>query len=213
VVFYYSLLVLALLSENFLLIGIAAALCALSRYTLAGWFPAMIIYLLLRDRQQKKLLTFAIAGLSMVLLLVILPFGWQVLEAALALPSQYIGHANRVWADSPEFFYESMGFAKFFGPGRTHLLHRVLIITSFAGPILFVLACRLWEYVTKNTLGNIPLGCLKLSVVIVYTFLDVPYLYLFYTSSFVSLVGIAWLINEPSSIGKDTAADSQISVF
>ncbi|MCW3086653.1 MAG: hypothetical protein JWQ78_39 [Sediminibacterium sp.] len=214
VVFYYSLLVLALLSENFLLIGIAAALCALSRYTLAGWFPAMIIYLLLRDRQQKKLLTFAIAGLSMVLLLVILPFGWHVLEAALALPSQYIGHANRVWTDSPEFFYESMGFAKFFGPGRTHLLHRVLIIASFAGPILFVLVCRLWEYVTKNTLGNIPLGCLKLSVVIVYTFLDVPYLYLFYTSSFVSLVAIAWLINAPSpSIGKDTAADSQITVF
>jgi hypothetical protein len=196
VVFYYSLLVLALLSGNYILIGLTAAFCALSRYTLAGLFPAMLAYMLIAGKNRKQLRSFVIAGLTVVLLLVILPFGWNELGNTMALPSRYIAHAGRVWTDSPEFFYESMGFAKFFGPQRTALLHRILMITAFAMPMVFVLCCIVWERLKKKRLGNIHLACLKLTVVVVYNFLDVPYLYLFYTSSFVSLIAITWFIGD-----------------
>ncbi|MFZ6026041.1 MAG: hypothetical protein ACOYVG_16495 [Bacteroidota bacterium] len=42
-----------------------------------------------------------------------------------------------------------------------------------------------------NRYNNIALAALKLSIVVVYTFIDVPYQYLFYTSSFISLIAIA----------------------
>jgi hypothetical protein len=45
-------------------------------------------------------------------------------------------------------------------------------------------------------IANIPLAGLKLSLVIFYCFIDVPYLYLFYTSSFVSLIMLVLLIRD-----------------
>ena len=96
----------------------------------------------------------------------------------------------------PEVFYGSMGFAKFFGPQQTVLLHRVLISGAFAVPLLFMLGCFLWHHRKKRTRSNIPLACLKLSLVVFYNFLDIPYLYLFYTSSFVSLIAITYFMLE-----------------
>ena len=196
VVFYYSLLVLSLLSGNYLLIGLAAALCALSRYSLAGWLPAMLVYLIFLKKNYKQLFAFLITGLLVAWLLVILPFGWEVIQPFIALPHSYIKHADRIWRDNPEFFYGSMGFAKFFGPQQTVLLHRVLISGAFAVPLLFMLGCFLWQHRKKRTLSNIPLACLKLSLVVFYNFLDIPYLYLFYTSSFVSLIAITYFMKE-----------------
>ncbi|MES2371066.1 MAG: hypothetical protein V4557_00710 [Bacteroidota bacterium] len=113
VVFYYCLLTLALLSENYLLIGLAAALCALSRYMLAGWFPAMILYLLLIKKQPKQLFIFLVTGTCVLLLLVIFPFGLQPIKISIDLPAQYIAHAERVWKDNPQYFFESMGLPNF----------------------------------------------------------------------------------------------------
>ena len=41
---------------------------------------------------------------------------------------------------------------------------------------------------------NLPLVLLKVTMVIFYSFIDVPYLYLFYTSSYVSLIAITYFI-------------------
>lgn len=41
---------------------------------------------------------------------------------------------------------------------------------------------------------NLPLVMLKVTMVIFYSFIDVPYLYLFYTSSYVSLIAITYFI-------------------
>jgi len=48
----------------------------------------------------------------------------------------------------------------------------------------------------KKKIANIPLAALKLSLVIFYCFIDVPYLYLIYTSSFVSLIAVALMVRE-----------------
>jgi hypothetical protein len=65
----------------------------------------------------------------------------------------------------------------------------LLELLSFIVPIAFVLYC--FNRGKRKAASNIPLATLKLSVVVFYCFIDVPYLYLFYTSSFVSLLMVA----------------------
>lgn len=190
VVFYYSLLVLALLSENFLLIGIAAAFCVLSRYAIAGWLPAVTIYLLLIRKQKKDTIQFFLSFATVILLLVILPFGLEPIRIAVQQPEQYMQHATRIWKEAPEYFVQSMGFAKFFGPEQVTLQHEMLLVLSFLAPLLFMLVIK-YKNRHMNRYNNIALAALKLSIVVVYTFIDVPYQYLFYTSSFISLIAIA----------------------
>lgn len=191
VVFYYSLLVLALLSENFLLVGVAAGLCVLSRYAIVGWLPAFMFYLLFIRKQKKDTLQFILSFIVVIVLLVIIPFGIKPLLIAFQQPAEYIQHAERVWKESPEYFSQTVGLAKFFGPDRIVLQHTILLYASFLLPLLMVLGIRyLSVFRSKN---NIALATLKLTLVIVFSLIDVPYQYLFYTASFVSLLAIAGL--------------------
>lgn len=181
VFFYYTLLVAAIVSGNGWLIGIAAALCLFSRYSIIGWLPFAFLFLLFTG--EKKLLgKILMAGVISTAILII-PFGIKPLLLHLDLPSQYVNHANRVWNENPEFFTQSLGLAKFFGPGHTVLLHYVLLIGTFLIPVLFFL----WIRSKKIPVVNALLAGLQLSVTIFYNFIDVSYLYLFYTPVFVSL--------------------------
>jgi hypothetical protein len=117
------------------------------------------------------------------------------------LPGNYVAFADRVWNDSPNVFSTAPGLAWFFGRKGVTILHGLLITFSFTLPALFtVLAYRRAKSrsgdaaASRGCLSNIPLASLKLSLVIFYSFIDVPYLYLFYTSSLVSLIVMALLI-------------------
>jgi hypothetical protein len=60
---------------------------------------------------------------------------------------------------------------------------------------LFMGFCLLQK---KWSLQNINLACFKLSLLVFYQFIDVPYGYLFYTCSFVSLLIAASLLRTPA---------------
>ncbi len=188
VILYYFLLVLALVSENIFLISIMAFLCMLSRYALIGWAPAFFFYLLL-NKKNKQALIFSSVGILSFLFLFIIPFGWDAFLQLIKLPSQYVDFSKRVWQDAPETFTDYIGFAKFFGADKMNMLHSLLINLSFIVPTTFILICHFLK--KKMSISNIPLAALKISIVIFYNFIDVPYLYLFFTSSFVSLVMVA----------------------
>ena len=191
VTFYFVILTLAILSDNALLMGIAASCCLLSRYSMIGWLiPCMIFYAGRKD--YRRLVVFSLTGLSCVLLFFLIPFGFQTLAQMIALPGQYVDFAKHVWEFSPEVFWLNPGLAKFFGLHGTRALHLTLLTASFAIPFLFMCFC-LWQ--KKWKLQNINLACFKLSIVVFYQLIDVPYGYLFYTSSFVSLVIAARLLS------------------
>ncbi|MDP4258693.1 MAG: hypothetical protein Q8937_10730 [Bacteroidota bacterium] len=192
VIAYYVLLVLALLSGNVLLTGIAVSLCMLSRYALVGWIPAYLLYLFLH-RKGRQAVLFTLVGLVCFLLLFLMPVGWDRFMSLAKLPGNYIRFAAIVWQDSPDVFSSSLGFAGFFGPSRIALLHGFLVALSFIVPSLFVLI----SYFRGRTreFANVPLAALKMSLVVFYSFIDVPYLYLFYTSSFVSLILVAFVVS------------------
>ncbi|MFP5041741.1 hypothetical protein [Parasediminibacterium sp. JCM 36343] len=194
VIINYVLLTLALLTENYLLIGAAATFCLLSRYAFVGWLPAMLVLLYVQGK-RKQWLHLKISGIVCFSLLVLLPFGWSVLKNFISLPGAYINFAERVWKDAPHVFEISLGFARFFGPQHIALQHYSLICLSFAAPMVFVLACAWVNYKKGIVLYNIPLAALKLTLVIFYTFIDVPYLYLFYTSPFISCIIVAYWVS------------------
>jgi hypothetical protein len=191
VIAYYVLLVLALASGNAVLTGIAASLCMLSRYALVGWIPAYLLYLLLK-KKYKQTFVFSLTGLVCLIVLFVGPVGWETFWRLLRLPGNYIQFASLVWKDSPDVFSTGIGFAGMFGPHRIALLHWLLITLSFLVPFLFVLICHYMR--RRRVIANIPLAALKISLVVFYCFIDVPYLYLLYTSSFVSLIAVALLV-------------------
>jgi hypothetical protein len=191
VIGYYVLLVLALLSGKPWLTGIAISLCMLSRYALVGWIPAYLLYLAL-ERRWRHLSIITLTGIICFTMLFLVPVGWTTFLRMIHLPGDYVAFADRVWNDSPAVFSTAPGLAWFFGRKGIAILHGLLITFSFTLPALFtVLAYRRGR---SRPLANIPLASLKLSLVIFYSFIDVPYLYLFYTSSLVSLIVMVLLI-------------------
>jgi hypothetical protein len=194
VFFYYALLVTAILLNNPWLLGISVALCLLSRYSFIGWIPFAILYLLFK-REYKSLLKASLAAV-IVLLTLLLPFGMGPLFYHLHLHDDYISHAARVWHDEPETFYETLGMAKFFGPSHINLLHLILEAGTFLVPLIFLLLKRK----KISTQPNVLLAGLQLSLTFFYNFLDVPYMYLFYTLVFVSLVIAGWTLSSPRTI-------------
>ncbi|HEY4110515.1 hypothetical protein [Puia sp.] len=189
VIGYYVLLVLALLSGRPWLTGIAISLCMLSRYALVGWIPAYLLFLAL-EKKWRNLSIITLTGILCFVLLFLLPVGLDTFVRLAKLPGDYVAFASRVWKDSPDVFTTAPGLAWFFGPKKVGLLHSLLISLSFIAPMLFILAG--WRLRAKN----LPLAALKLGLVIFFAFIDVPYLYLFYTSSFVSLIALTLLLRQ-----------------
>jgi hypothetical protein len=181
---YYVLLVLALVSGKPWLIGIAISLCMLSRYALVGWIPAYLLWLILK-KKGKQLSIVSLTGILCFVLLFLIPVGWTTFTRLAHLPGNYVSFAGRVWKDAPEVFSTAPGLAWFFGRNGTAILHGLLILLSFTLPVGFTV------YAVRRRRANIPLASLKLSLVVFYCFIDVPYLYLFYTSSAVSLIILA----------------------
>jgi hypothetical protein len=189
VYFYYSLLATAIIFNNPWLLGISVALCVLSRYSFIGWIPFAFLYLVLR-KEYKFLLKTCLSALIVVVAL-ILPFGMGPLLYHLHLHDDYISHATRVWHDEPDTYFETLGMAKFFGATHIRLLHFILVCGSFLIPISFLLILRKKIF----TQPNILLAGFQLSLTFFYNFLDVTYLYLYYTPVFVSLLIASWSVS------------------
>jgi hypothetical protein len=192
VIGYYVLLVLALVSGKPWLTGIAISLCMLSRYALVGWIPAYILWLVL-EKRTKQLSVISLTGVLCFVLIFLVPVGGVTFIRLLHLPQDYIAFAGRVWKDSPDTFSTAPGLAWFFGRNGTAILHGLLIFFSFTLPIAFTV------YAVRRGLRNVPVAGLKLGLVVFYCFIDVPYLYLFYTSSFVSLIILALALRESAT--------------
>lgn len=189
VFFYYCVLATAIVLKNPWLMGISVAACLLSRYSFIGWIPFAVLYLLIK-KEYKFLLRTSTTAIIVIVVLV-LPFGMGPLLYHLHLHDDYITQASRVWHDEPETYFETLGMAKFFGASHIKLLHSILEIGSFLIPLSFLLFLRKKIF----TQPNILLAGFQLSLTFFYNFLDVTYLYLYYTPVFVSLLIASWSLS------------------
>jgi hypothetical protein len=193
VIFYFLLLSLAIISGNAFFMGLTASCCLLSRYSMIGWLIPCLLFLAAR-KDYRRIIIFSGVCMSFFLLFFLIPFGFKTLHQMIVLPGNYVAFAKHVWEYSPEVYWLNPGLAKFYGPHRLGMLHNTLLILSFGVPVLFMFFCLLQK---KWKLHNINLACFKLSLLVFYQFIDVPYGYLFYTTSFVSLVIAGALLNVP----------------
>jgi len=189
VFFYYTLLVTAIILKNPWLLGISIAACLLSRYSFIGWIPFAVLYLFMR-KEYKFLLRTSVATIIVALVLM-LPFGIGPLLYHLHLHDDYISHAARVWHDEPGTYFETLGMAKFFGASHIKLLHFILESGTFLIPLSLLLFMRK-KILTQP---NILLAGFQLTLTFFYNFLDVTYLYLYYTPVFVSLLVASWSLS------------------
>jgi hypothetical protein len=192
VIFYFTLLCLSIISGKAWMMGITASICLLSRYSMIGWLIPCLVYFAVK-KDFRRLVIFSVTGIVCFFLMFVIPFGWKALEQMIALPAHYVDFARKIWETSPEVYWLNPGLAKFFGPHHLLALHDTLIVMSLVIPLVFMIFCLIQK---KWKWENINLACFKLSLLMFYQFVDVPYGYLFYTSSFVSMM-IAALILSP----------------
>lgn len=200
VFFYYSLLAVAIICRSAWLTGAAAALCLLSRYALVGWLPFAAIYLLYA--KEYRFFTQAALSGTAVCLLLLFPFGAKPLVLHLHQPGMYVAFAEKIWRETPEFFHHSVGLAKFFGPGNVRLQHTILMLGAFVLPLIFLLVIRK----KKISVNVVLLSGLQLSVNFFYNFIDVSYIYLYYTPVCMSLAIAAWLFAAGGNENLNTTA-------
>ena len=187
VITFYLLLAVTIIHQQKYLMAIVITLCLFSRYAFIGWIPAILLYSII-EKNWKYIITQGAIILVFFYFFMIYPFGTQLIHDILNLPGRYIDFTSRVWKDTPTVFTEGLGFAKFFGANNIMLQHRMLIGLSLLVPSIYMSILLLIKKKYQFNKTAILLSSLKLSLVLFYTFIDVPYTYLFYTSTFLTMI-------------------------
>lgn len=185
VIFYYVLLSYALYRRNVLLIGLSISLCMMSRFFLAPWLISYAVLLLLSG-WKNELARIVVLASCLVFLLMFTTGAIHEINLFLSLPNMY---TEAVLADPGKFkpiIEGSLGCAKFFSYEALAVLNSYSIILSILAPLALIL----WHRFVRS-LGSdsyLALASLKIVIVITLNFLIIPFTYLFYISSFISLL-------------------------
>lgn len=196
---YYLLFALHMHSKNYLLTGVLLSLCLLSRYTLVLWLP-LFFFILFLDHNKQALFRIGISTFSMVLLIYILPFFIKdpqvILHGLLSYGNSGIAEWTHIDAvkQLPEHLTKGVGFAYFFYKiPHIEIIKKIQLmqVVLFSLLLLFniVMLIVYWKYRQQVNRKIFLLGSLKIYLTLFYTFIHVPYIYL-YTVPLMISVGI-----------------------
>ena len=184
VVAYYLLLAVALSQDRPWLLGLALSLCLMSRYGLIFW---AIMYALYAWNTQGKKWTLSTGMYTLLFSLLLLLIGRTIpsLGILLEVPSNYVNDIQNLRTKYEPLIETSLGLAKFVSYENLASFHKLFIALSLLIPFM------IYSYVSirksKLNMAFFGLCSLKLTLVFFYNFLIMPYLYLFYTSTFISI--------------------------
>ncbi len=187
IVCFYLLLGYAIFNKNYYLQGLMLAVCVLSRYSFTFWLPMYFIFVFILQSRKDALKMLATFALS-VLFILFFSGAYKELDTFLSLQGNYLAKISK-----PENVIKfdkvirySLGLSKFWEYKNLKYLHYLTLACSVLVPFLF-LALAWFKRNTWN-LAFFGICSLKLTLVFFFNLLPLPYLYLFYTSSFFSLV-------------------------
>ncbi len=189
---YYLILCLSLFSNNTFFKASALILLILSRYSLVFWLPAYFLSLWLVNRNQS----YKTAIYLLVLILVFyVPFiiqsphmlnsGSQLwIDAALG---EWKGQSWQAPGDKPFQLFQGMGFASWIYTWASGSLEEKILFTKnlmLFMSIVVLIASLIWLWINRNStqLKVLALLTLKLSLLVFYSFVFVPYIYLFWVT-------------------------------
>jgi hypothetical protein len=195
---YYLILFASIFSKSNLFRAIAILLCLLSRYSFVFWLPLyfLLVYFIENRRAALTIAAYVIVGVLLIFVIPFLSKDWNLLAKN---QQDYYNAALGEWYTpnlyqdgEPRHLFSGIGFAGFF---RTYLHtenETKIEIIKRCGLILSILASILYGlfFLKKRLSYNYKiylLLALKFYFVIFYTFIQVPYPYLFMIPIFLSL--------------------------
>ena len=186
--FYYILLFIALMYENAWLTGIMLSLCTLSRFSLLPFIPVFFLWLAIAGKTKYALKTgFVYAGL--LLLVFVIPFFIQQPEYFLNIPHRYNIHLTDFWkANNYDLAgNRGLGLAYVFGYKYHELMGWLSILLLITVPAIWLalFAVLKKRYVIYENIWA--MAGLKLTLLIFYNFINMPYLYIFEVPTLISL--------------------------
>lgn len=193
VILYYLFLAYALAKNKPYLIGFALSLCLMSRFALAFWVLMYLVYVFIFQNKKDALKIGTVISVVALSLLVSTGAIWQ-LDVILGLPNIYINHLmDNEWKFNG-FIKSKLGLLKFFSFESLSIVNRLF----FTANLLIPTACFafFWKFKNKINQPLFALCSLKLCLVFFYNFLIMPFLYLFYTNTFLSIAILSWYLKE-----------------
>jgi len=197
---YYMMFAFFIYYRNFLAVGIMAACCLLSRYSGIFFIGALVACLLLMN-QKMELKKYLSAGVITVFILIISGRAWKQLGQLSGLSSVYVQNIKASPAKYQNVLNESIGLMPLIGLDHVHTVFYVQII------LLIFIAILMMVWVKKIHHSFYYLAFLKLSLVVFYNLLILPYSYLMYTSMFVSFVLFFLYTNHDFQFDKNSCDD------
>lgn len=200
VICYYLLLGAALVHQRYLWIAFAIACCVMSRYSLLLWVVMYFFYIFFY-KEKRTAITYCLISCAIVLVLMSLTNAIHYIEVFAGLSGEYIASVTDpalAWHFKP-LVESKLGMGKFFQYENLNILHQVFLILSVAIPAICLMLFHKFRSKINDSL--FPLLSLKLCLVFFYNFIIIPYSYLFYVSTFLS-IGIlyAYLSEDKISI-------------
>ncbi|MEO0876486.1 MAG: hypothetical protein AAFY48_17940, partial [Bacteroidota bacterium] len=194
VVGFYVALAYAILREYRWLLIIALASCLLSRYTLIFWAVVYFGYLLWWYDRRQTIWTMVGTGV-LVLALLLLSQGIYQIELFISLKDGYLDSfqdPDLAWR-TQNTVSKNIGIARFLAFDQLIYLHQALFWISLILPALLFT----WYHLRRRVvpLAIFAVCSLKLCLVYFFNFNALPYSYLFYTSTFLSVLLWSQLLN------------------
>jgi hypothetical protein len=189
IIFYYTILGIAIYKNNLYLLSIAIVLCLLSRFSFIGWLVSFGVYYFFAV-DKKSILRVSIGAFILAITVMCCFQGFSNVKVFSGLSNNYL-HAvtTEKWKYEP-LIQQSLGLAKFISYDKLYVLHRVHIISIFLLPALMLLLAYRFKHTNKINTALLGLCCLKISLVFFYNLLIIPFSYLFLTSTALSIVVI-----------------------
>ena len=188
VVGFYSLLAYGLIKNKPYLIAVALACCLLSRYTLLFWSVAYILYTFWNG-EKSTALKIVLGGGAFGLLLIFISQGIYQIELFYSLKDSYLEtltNPEEKWG-MLNIISKNVGLARFVAYEHLPYMHQALIWGSLVLPFILY-GWYHWRLRSWVAPGLFALCSLKLCLVYFFNMNTMPYSYLFYVGSFLSLV-------------------------
>ncbi|HNT22438.1 MAG TPA: hypothetical protein PKL70_18525 [Saprospiraceae bacterium] len=177
---YYILLVLGLYLKSHRLTGIVLACCLLSRYGILFYTGALFLCFYLFENRRAFFQIFISASVTGIVLFTI-SGAWSYIPEFIRLPGVYLENLQANPVKYHDLMKDALGFVPWSDPASYTSLYRWMVF------LLISLACWMVYLYKKNPHPFVLLGLLKLSLVLFYHFIPIPYTYLFHTSVWVSM--------------------------
>ena len=183
---YYLFLCYAIYKNEPFSIGMALAFCLLSRYALVAWSILFGVWMFLTISRNKSKIVFGTALIISVILMWITGAVGHLHDFA-NLPQHYeqaVLDPNLQWKYKP-LINHSLGWARYFGYASMETVS--LLFKLFA--VLIPALCGLLYYKFQSILNKpmFAICSLKICLIFFYGLLIIPYKYLFFTNTIVSL--------------------------